>query len=264
MNKFIQRCFWHFASRARPLLSLMLPICLIAGPSLAQDDGASASSPPKYLTLLGIHSATVAPRGLVFGSISNATNLEGNSAQEDTSVALGFGLGDANDGIGLQITASGTAKTDTFDSFGYFGIKASRRVQAGPAPTYAGLALDRLGGWGEASGTDPAATLVFTKFANFSAAGESFPVMVSIGAGTHVKDLATEPGAFLGAGIGVSRNVGLSAAWNGDYTDIGTAFKFGPYENLKFSVSVSDAFNEADRQQVSLGISWFYNTAQRR
>ncbi len=260
MNKFSRRYVRYFAPSAMPIFMLALPICLLADPSSAQSEGNRGSPAQKYLTLLGIHSATVAPSGLAFGTVSTAINLEGESAEEDNSLALGFGLGDANNGIGIQFTASGTAATDTFDSFGYFGIKASRRLQAGAAPTYVGLAIDRLGGWGEASDTDPATTLVLTKFANLA----RHPVMMTIGAGTDVQDLATEPGVFLGAGIGLSTNMGVSAAWNGDYTDIGTAFKIGIHDNLRFSVSLSDAFNEVDRQQVSLGLSWSYNAAQRR
>jgi hypothetical protein len=85
------------------------------------------------------------PRGLVFGSISNATNLEGNSAVKKTPLWLWDGLGDANDGIGLQITQTTAKQTPSI----VLAILASK-LHAGSKQAgtdLRGLALDRLGGW---------------------------------------------------------------------------------------------------------------------
>jgi hypothetical protein len=266
MKKLTQLWARFFARSYKLALTFVAPVCLVAGPSWGQDTGNRAAPPQKYVTLLGIHSATVAPDSMLFGSVSANANLYGTSAEENGTLTLGFGAGNANDGLGLQFTASGTPATRNFDSFGYFGIKAAHRLQNSTAPTFVGLAIDRFGGWGEAFDTDPSATLVLTRFTNLTmpSSGENYPIMMSIGAGSDVKDQFTQPGVFLGAGVGLTDNIGVSAAWNGSYTDIGTAFKFGSNDNLRFAVAVLDAFNEADRQQISFGVGWSYTAVQRR
>ena len=259
-----------FAQRFRLVSISVFSVCLFIAshfsPVSAQSADEQIAPAQKYVTLLGIHSATVAPGGLVFASVATDIDLAGDSSEEDTALTLGFGLGDANDGVGFQITATGNSSSDNFGSFGYFGIKASHRLNDGPSPTYLGFAVDRIGGMGAASGIDPAATLVLTRFTqlSFAETGQTFPVMMTIGAGSHVRNLSRDPGVFLGAGIGLTRNLGVSAAWNGDYYDIGTAFQVGNQRNLGFTVAILDAFNLEDRQQLSLGFTLFLDAGQRR
>lgn len=228
---------------------------LLPGASAAQDN----ASEQRYLTLLGIHSATVAPQGLFFASASQSFQLDGDLAEEDTAATLGFGLGDANTGLGFQFAASANSETDNFDSFGYFGVKVAGRLQSAAAPTYLGLAVDRIGGWGEAEDVDPATSVMLTRFTTIQTDRNTTPVIMTIGVGSDVQDDATEPGVFLGAGLGMSRNLSASAAWNGEFIEVGTAFKFDAVENLAMTVSISDAFNHEDRQQLSIGLSWFYD-----
>lgn len=270
MKLFVRHTSLHFSPRRGLVSTLAFSVCLMGatyfGPASAQNANEPLTPIQKYVTLLGIHSATVAPNGLVFAHLTTSIDLNGGSAEEDSALSLGFGLGDARDGLGFQFTATGNSSSDNFDSFGYFGIKASHLLNSGASPTYLGLSIDRIGGMGAAADIDPAATLILTRFAHLGNAdtGQTYPVMMTIGAGTHVRNLSEDPGIFLGAGIGLSRNFGLSAAWNGDYFDVGTAFQIGGLKNIGFTVSILDAFNQEDRQQLSLGISWFFNTKQRR
>ena len=244
----------------RPFFSSLLIAGLFAGPAVSQGADSSASPDNNFLTLLGIHSASVAPRGLAFGGVSRSFNLDGEDAEEDTAASVGFGLGDANTGIGLQFTATANSETDTFDSFGYLGVKAATRLQSASAPTYVGLAVDRIGGWGAAEDVDQAASLMVTRFSSIQAGSNQYPVIMTLGAGSHVSDETTEPGVFLGAGVGLSQNLGVSASWNGEWVVLGTGFKFDAVENLTVTLALADALNRVEQQQVSLGVSWFFDT----
>jgi hypothetical protein len=240
------------------LIASFLVAGLVAGPATAQGANSSAAPDSSFVTLLGIHSATVAPSGVVFGGLSRSFNLDGDDAEEDTAASIGFGLGDANNGLGLQFTATVNSETDTFDSFGYLGVKAATRLKSANVPTYVGLAIDRIGGWGEAEDVEEAASIMVTRFTSMHAESGSYPVIMTLGVGTHVSDLTTEPGIFIGAGIGLSSNLGVSAAWNGEWVELGTGFKFDAIENLSVTLAVSDALNEVEQQQFSLGLSWYF------
>ncbi|MCK0094128.1 hypothetical protein MWU60_00980 [Yoonia sp. F2084L] len=255
---------WCARLFSRPFLASLAAAGLISGPVLGQGAESSASPDSKFVTLLGIHSATVAPSGILFGGVSQSFNLEGDDSEEDVAASLGFGLGDANNGFGLQFTATANSETDTFDSFSYFGLKTATRLQSAAAPTYIGFAIDRIAGSGAAEDVDEAASVMLTRFSSMQAGNSSYPTIATVGAGTHVSDLATEPGVFFGAGIGLSRNLGMSAAWNGEWIELGTGFKIGAIENLTVTLAVADALNETDRQQISLGLSWFIDAGQWR
>ena len=87
----------------------------------------------KLVTLQGIRSATVAPSGLVFGSLgltSRRDSLGDFFDEGDGSIVLGFGLGDATKTVGVQVSASITSLTDSFGDSGSLSIKAARRWQA--------------------------------------------------------------------------------------------------------------------------------------
>ena len=249
---------------SRPFILSLVAAGLISAPANAQNTESSTVSDRKFVTLLGIHSATVAPHGLVFGGVSRSFDLNNEDAEEDTSAVLGFGLGDANTGVGFQFSAFANSETDTFDSFGYLGVKASARLQSISSPTYVGLAVDRIAGQGAAEDVEEAASLMITRFDNFRAGETDYPVILTLGAGSHASDLSTEPGIFLGAGVGLSRHLGVSAAWNGEWVELGSGIKVSAVENLTITLSVADALNEVDRQQLAVGVSWFFDAGQWR
>ena len=64
--------------------------------------------------------------------------------------------------------------------------------------------------------------------------------------------------------VDVSENLAASAAWNGENFEIGAGFRIANFDNLAFTVSVSDAFDQDDTQQLSLGFTWLFDTTQRR
>ncbi|WP_136057781.1 hypothetical protein [Candidatus Halocynthiibacter alkanivorans] len=230
----------------------VLMAALAAGTALA---GSNDDPWQKNVTLLAIPSATVAPSGLVFTSLSAPTN------GDNASAAIGVGFGDATDGIGLQLTSVVSAPANGLDSSGYFSLRGSARIGQGATPVYLGIGADHIGIWGDTPDRDVGLTAMLTAFPVLTAAnsGNRYPMMVTLGGGTHVRNGDTDPGLFLGAGIGLSESIGVSAAWSGDSFDIGASFRPANIDNMRISAVVTDAFDSDDNQRLTLSFSWFFN-----
>ncbi|MDT8854611.1 hypothetical protein RNZ50_06115 [Paracoccaceae bacterium Fryx2] len=238
-----------------PRISARLTGCIALGLALA---GPPAVAQERNLTLLGIPSATVAPHGMVYGALSGSDRYLGRFDETDGSLELGFGLGDAQAGIGAQIKVVSTSLTDDFGDSGYFGVKFARQIAAGSMPVFLGLQIDHIAGWGEASDRDPEASLALTAFRlmQFSPGGDSFPMMFTLGVGDNLRNNQTDPGVFFGAGIGLTESLGASAAWSGEGVDIGASFRPQALPAMRVSATVNDVFDQEDSRRVTLSASW--------
>jgi len=261
----------------RLAITAILVLVFVSVPDLgaAQGDGLRGAGGQKNLTLIGIPSATVAPNGVSFASVYSSFETDGGENQN--ALSIGHGFGDANQQLGFQISATaanggGAAGSDDpgggvlTGEFGYFGLKVSRRLASGAAPTYVGLSADRLGGWGEAEGFDPVYSVAVTRFSHLQlgSAEDSFPVMFSLGGSTGARNLGRDSGGFFGFGIGLTETIGASAAWNGDDVTLGTAFRPRTFDNVSITVALEDAFDENSSQRLSFSINWFGRDIFRR
>lgn len=231
--------------------------------TIASASAGWAETVNRLVTLQGIRSATVAPAGLAFASLGLTSRRDalGDFFDEaDGSIVLGFGLGDATETVGVQISASITSLTDSFGDSGSLSIKASRQINGLEVPTFVGLSFDRLAGWGDGKLIDESTTLSVTMFPTTQIAGQTYPLMITAGYGNAVLDHHREPGAFVGAGIGITENFGASLAWTGESVTLGTAFKFDALENLRFSASLEDAFDQVGGQRLTLSATYYFDT----
>lgn len=209
----------------------------------------------KNVTLLGVPSATAAPDGLVFFALSGTDRRDGVDDDEDGSAAVGLGVG-LGETANLQFTANITSLEDDFADSGYLSAKVSQQVNTGEVPSFLSVTADRIAPWGDSDTLDPSATLAFTSFPVLNTANNAFPLMLTVGAGTDIRDFGTEPGAFGGIGIGVTRSFGASFAYDGDNFDLGTAFRIPGSEQFGLNVTFNDVFDEDDRQQVTFSLIW--------
>ena len=213
--------------------------------------GAAAQDRPKHMILAGISSATVAPGGLAFASLSGTNNAANDKT--DGSLALGFGVGSAEDGVGLQFTAQITSLTDSFGDSGFIAVKASRRI-GGDIPLYVGLQVDHLLNWGDADDVDVSGKLSLTYFTAFTAGGQSFPLMLTVGGGNKISDLGQEPGFYAGIGVGLTEHIGTSLAYSGDYFELGLGVKAS--DNLLLTATLEDVFDQEDEQRVNFSVTY--------
>lgn len=236
------------------LAGLALAFWVLPGDAWAQGSGPSA----RLVTLQGIRAATVAPSGLGFAALALSSRRSGPGGyiqDADGSSVVGFGLGDANKGVGLQVMANITSLKSSFGDSGHLSIKASRRMTA-QTPTFVGLSMDRLAGWGDAKGVKPAVSVQLTWFPQTEIAGQTYPLMMTIGAGSHLAHNGRDPAVFFGAGIGLSANFGASLAWTGDTVTLGSAFRVDGLRNVTFAANLDDAFDQNDSRRVGLSATW--------
>ena len=172
---------------------------------------------------------------------------------------LGFGLGNARDTVGVQVAANITSLTDAFGDSGNLSVKFSRQVSTAEVPVFVGLSFDRLAPWGDGRLADPSTTFAVTAFPMASLGGRSYPMMVTVGYGTHIEDRRRQPGVFVGAGMGLTENFGASIAWTGESVTVGSAFKFDGLDNFRFSASIDDALNQVDGQRLTVSATYIFD-----
>ncbi|MDF1718398.1 MAG: hypothetical protein P1U75_17260 [Antarcticimicrobium sp.] len=243
------------------LIALALAGGLAAPAARAQEAVGIGSLPPapqavKNLTLLSIPSATVAPRGLGFGSLGLTSKRGGTGNDWDGSMALGVGLGNAAEGLGLQITANITSLSNNFGDSGYFEAKIARLIAPGDSPLYIAAQVEGLARWGQASTVPERGRIMGTWFTDLSAGGDVFPLMVTLGYGTHLRNGRTDPGIFAGAGIGLTRNLGVSAAWTGETLDVGAAWRFEGAPGMTVSAEINDVTDRLGSRRFSITFSF--------
>lgn len=213
---------------------------------------ANSSSPPKFVSIQGIGSGTVAPGGTVFGSVSGATERASGSGA-DGSLAFGAGFGDADEGIGAQLTANITSvDPNDFGDSGYFGLKFGKAVGS-EVPTYVSLRIDNLASWGDSAENDVTASAAVTSFGRIAGGGSEFPTMLTIGIEAVEGGSAS---AFGGIGIGLSEHFGASLSHDGENVNVGLGFKVSGVEGLSGSVTLDDAFEQDGDRRATFSLSY--------
>lgn len=234
------------------LRGIGLALCLLPTAVSAQEATAR-----KHLTLTGIASGTVAPHGMAFISLALTNRRVGAPIRDnDGSLALGFGLGSAEDNIGVQVTASITSLSRPFGDAGSFSLKASRRLSAGRWHTYLGVSADYLAPWGQMRGQKASVTAALTGFTSVRLGSGYHPVMVTVGGGSRIRNNDTDPGLFAGVGLGLTTNLAASAAWTGDGLDLGLGATVPGLPGLDLSLSANDVTNRRNSRRLTLTATW--------
>lgn len=221
------------------------------------DTLAVQAEPRKRLTMFGVPTAGVAASGRIFGSASMVSPRGGvDGAGLDFDTAFGFGIGSETESVGVQVTANVTG-TNPFGDAGYFGLKFGRRLVDGPNPTSAALSISKLAPWGSiGNNTDASVTLVVTHLNSFSLGDTEYPVMVTSGYGNQT--LGGEPGAFLGFGVGLTSNFGMSLSGNVEQINAGVGLSIPGIDGLSISTGFNDITDSNDQRQFSLSVSYSF------
>lgn len=209
---------------------------------------------PQRTLIMGIPSGFGASRGLAFASFAATNRRERErSGDWDGSIALGFGLGDAQRGIGVTPVVEITSVTPShFGSSGRVGVHFSRRFLLGSKWHAAtGLGLQNLLTWGDSKVLDREWNL---SFSSVRPADErlGIPVLLSAGYGSGVSRFGADPGYYAGLGVGLHKRFGLSLAWYGDEAFAGANFWPIVEKNLLISVGIGDTFNNVSGRRLLL------------
>lgn len=222
---------------------------------------ATAQDYRPHLTLIGIQSATVAPHGAGFAALSLTNQRAPGDDSNDGSAVVGLGFGNAIESVGVQLNVNITSLTDDFGDSGSLSLKFGRRLVAGPNPVYGSVIFGELANWGDADGQPETIDVAITRFSQLSlgSGDRVYPVMMTLGAGSHLRNFDTDPGIFAGFGIGLSETTAASVAWTGESVTLGAGFKFRGAEDLRVSVSVDDLFNDVDNRRFILSLGYRFN-----
>ena len=217
----------------------------------------------------GIDSATTAPHGLGFVSISGSerTGVGAGTKRLNATVSMGVGIGSAEENISVQPTLTLTT-IDDLGAGGYAGLKFSRRIRSGNDPIYVGLAFNRLGDWGDVDGDplDKTRTISLTGFSSFItddegrsiSDAEKYPVMWTLGYGEGVKELGTEEGFQAGIGVGVYKNTAFGMSTNGDVLNAGFSHNLPDLDDINLSFGFSDIFDNDDARSFYIAASYTF------
>ena len=243
----------------RTLTASLLLAAACVTPAAAQD----SSGLTKHLTLLGIPSATTAPHGSFFASLAYSTKRVATRDNDgDGSLALGFGLGDMNEGIGFQVTAEIVSLTDSFADSGYFDLKAATRITEGRTPLYLGASVGNIAPWGDAENNDVNVDVALTGFHLFETGSTiPTPIMFTVGYGTDLRDSYTKPGFFAGIGVGLTPSLAASVSWFGEYGTLGVSWSPPTRRNLSVTASLVDFTDELGDRRGVFSINYLFPKA---
>ncbi len=212
---------------------------LLINPNAVLDDRPQPVPSSSFLT----PSAYGADWGDVFVGASLAT--DGNRSKFDGSASVGFGVGDAVNSVGLEVSA-GIISLDGFADDGIVGFKLHRTF---PAANNLAIAVGWSNAlkWGAANRADDTFYGVATsRFDLRRGQPNPMPLTVSLGAGTGafrstgaIAAKNNAPNVFGSVSLRVQPEVSTTASWTG--SGLGLATSLAPFEvPLIFTVGLSD------------------------
>jgi hypothetical protein len=202
--------------------------------------------------------------GFVAGAL--ATNprsySNGSSSELDGSAAIGFGLGNPLENVGLDtyvgiISVNPKASNGSWYGFGEDGNVSFKLGKTFFTESYDSISfavgVNNIIAWNAAKNMNENYYGVATFGSALNVGNHIYPVSVSCGAGTK-QDSNKSAGVFAGLGIGLNPIVDLSAGYNANRWVSGLNFSFSRLENpiirhLVLQVGVDDLFNHNNNRR---------------
>ncbi len=185
--------------------------------------------------------------------IGGGLNFPFNDGRTDGGLSVGFGLGDAQKSVGLEITA-GISSVDTsdFGDSGGLGFKIHKAFKDGTAVA---VGWSNVVKWGDADDQEDTIYGVVTKPFELQPNDpkNKLPLTVSIGFGSgafrstgSIEDGTNTPNFFGGLGLRVSPQVSLVTSWTGSRLNIGSSFAPFPKVPVVVNTFFTDVTNNVD------------------
>ncbi|MGQ0609736.1 MAG: hypothetical protein ACT4N9_01335 [Paracoccaceae bacterium] len=212
---------------------------------------AQSATPPKFVSVQGVGSGTVAPGGTVFGSISGTLDRVGGSGM-DGSLSFGTAFGDPEEGIGVNVSANITSvHLSDFGDSGFLAVSMGTRLGLS-MPTYVSLGVNNIAGWGDSAANDLSASAAVTTFGTLPG-GSALPVMVTLGLDAVAGGSLTP---FGGVGVGFTEFFGASVSHDGSNLNLGVGFTLPGIEGLSGSVLLDDVLAEDGDRRATFSLSY--------
>lgn len=197
--------------------------------------------------------------GQAMAALSASDHTGRTTRDWDGSGGVGLGLGNPDDGVGLQMTASITSvHPDDFGDSGNFGFMLHKRAPGLTADGFSSISVGvhSVSGWGDADEIDEE---YYVSGSTVLHAG-SLPVMLTAGygSGADASEFILDPdgAAFGSIGVGLTEHFAVSAGWDGDEMVAGLDIRPAPAIPLQFTVGASDLTEELGSSRLLISASW--------
>ncbi|MEH1929858.1 MAG: hypothetical protein V7K14_27820 [Nostoc sp.] len=212
----------------------------------------------------GIPSAFGANWGDFFVQAAGATRRDGNgNGGLDGSISAGFGLGDSQKSIGLEV-AFNEGSIKNFGDNGTFDLKAHRLLYAGSTnQVAAAVGWNTFAQYGNEGVADSS---VYGEVTNVSLLQPNnpenqMPLALSVGVGGgNFRSGNDDVGVFGGVGLQVYPQVGIGASWSGVALNAGVSFV--PVQTIPLTIQL-EGLDLTDRtaggSAVLLSVSYGFN-----
>ena len=196
-----------------------------------------------------------------YSNFDTQTNVEDD---DDGSIALGVGLGNASTGVGGEITVGITSVSTSYWGDGKFAdegnvsLKLHKQVPPfldGDAASVS-LGASNVAGWGS---TVDNPVNVYTALSGRKNFGKykQYGLAYTIGLGSAVGKNETKADVFLGVGLGYD-DWSVSFSQIGEESHIGATYFIPQLPNVALSVSQADAFDRLNARRMIATLSYSF------
>ena len=199
-------------------------------------------------------------QGYVSGSITNHRTEDQEAASEefDGSYALGIGLSDPNQRLGVDVNLGILSSTpgDQTEA-GNFSIKVHKQ---GPNP-YGLFALsagaNNVAPWGDPEAIKTSYYVAASQMMRQTYTTAVLPdIMISGGVSDGAKNGGRDPGVYLGIGAKYTGKTSVSVGWAGDEIITGLSFQPTLTQPIIVSAGLADAINQNDDRRLLLSVTY--------
>lgn len=226
-------------------------VALGAGMAVAQDEDLTAEEYLAYLqsltreaaaqgspaSTIGIPGGFALPNNAGFAAVavSNQREQGNNQDHADGGMVFGFGLGDAQNALGVEVLLNITSVSPSdFGDSGTIDLKASRILSQTSAVS---LGVGNIVKWGDSDGLDPTYSVAYSQ--NFLLANRN--AVASLGYSTATGTGSNQEGAFAGIGVSVAPNVSVGLSLAGDEIRGGATYFTRLFDHdAQFTLSYED------------------------
>jgi len=216
-------------------------------------------------SVASISSGFGASGGQSYIAVSYSSHDTQTSGQDDDgSIALGYGLGNPSEALGLELTASITSVSTSFWGDGKFAdegnisLKLHKRIEPIGLGAAASISLgaSNLVGWGGTREVPTNYNLSYSAL-GYIGAYNQYAYNITFGYGSAVANVEKEGAVFYGIGIG-SGDFSGSIAYNGDEVNVGVTYFVPNVSGASLGVILGDATGSNDRKRtmVTIAKSW--------
>lgn len=186
-----------------------------------------------------------------------------NNDSVDGSLALGFGLGDARESVGLDTTVGVISLTEGLGDDGNVSFKLHASL---PNQSAIAVGLENTGRWGLAKNTSSSVYAVYSKLWGPTVFGKKRPLATSVGVGSErfvdIDDSGDNEGLgmFASTALQVNRHVSTILDWTG--VDLNAAVSVVPFRTLPVTITagmINLTENNGTDVEFSAGVGYSYN-----